>query len=148
METYQLNQVTNFVMNWGENEELCAVPTREPVVWPDSVSELPEGDAANGEGLYTSFGCVGCHGDPAVEGSNGVGPWLGNISVVGAQRIEGLDDAHQYVYESILNPGDFLAPECPPNGDACPNGMPPNFGDRMTLQEMADIIAYITSFEN
>jgi hypothetical protein len=47
----------------------------------------------------------------------------------------------QYIYESILHPGDFLAPECPTG--PCTNQMPPNFGDRMEFQDMADVIAFL-----
>lgn len=150
MEDYQINQVTNFVLNW-ESEELCGEgpPVQEEIVWPDDVAELPEGDAANGETLYnTTYACAGCHGDPTVEGSNAVGPWLGNIHADGATRIDGTS-SEQYIYESILNPNAFIAPVCA-NGNPCtePSAMPENFGDRMSLQDMADIIAFLMSFGN
>jgi mono/diheme cytochrome c family protein len=150
MEDYQLDQVTNFVLNWG-SDELCGdvteAPPREDVVWPENVAELPEGDPANGESLYASYGCVGCHGDPTSEGSNAIGPWLGNIHQEGATRIDGIS-SEQYIYESILNPNDFIAPVCV-NGNPCSEGvMPADFGDRMSLQDMADLIAYLMSFGN
>lgn len=149
MEDYQVNQVTDFVLNWGENPELCSAPTPEPIVWPDSVTDLPEGDAANGESLYAStYPCAGCHGDPTIEGSNAVGPWLGTIAVEGSSRIEGTDSA-QYTYESILYPNDFIAPLCA-NGNPCgsPSGMPGTFATDMSQQELADVIAYLMSFGN
>jgi mono/diheme cytochrome c family protein len=152
MEQYQIDQVTNFVLNWGEGP-LCgedgAVAEERPP-WPEDVAELPEGDPANGETLYnsTTFPCFGCHGDPTVEGSNQVGPWLGTIAVEGSSRIEGKSSA-QYVYESILRPNEFIAPICL-DGNPCPatGGMPLDFGDRMSQQDMADIIAYLMSFGN
>jgi mono/diheme cytochrome c family protein len=150
MEDYQVNQVTNFVLNWG-SDDLCGDVEvggpQEEVVWPEDVAELPEGDSANGGTLYVSYGCVGCHGDPTSEGSNAVGPWLGNISEVGADRIDGTS-SEQYIYDSILHPNDFIAPECA-NGNPCTEGvMPADFGTRMTLQDMTDLIAYLMSFGN
>lgn len=149
MEDYQIDQVTDFVMNWSEDPVLCTAPTPEPRVWPESVSELPEGDAANGETLYTTtYACVTCHGDPTVEGSNAVGPWLGTIADEGGSRIEGTD-ADQYIYESILHPNDFIAPICA-NGNPCgePSAMPMTFANDMSEQEMADVITYLMSFGN
>lgn len=149
MEDYQLNQVTNFVLNW-ESDELCGGVVATPeadVVWPEDVAELPEGNPDNGGSLYVSYGCVGCHGDPTVEGSNAVGPWLGNIHADGATRIDGTS-SEQYIYESILHPNDFIAPVCA-NGNPCsPDVMPKDFGTRMSLQDIADIIAYLMSFGN
>jgi mono/diheme cytochrome c family protein len=119
--------------------------------WPTLVSTLPAGDPARGEELYNiAFGCAACHGDPAVEGSNVVGPWHGQIAAEGATRIAGYSSA-DYLYESILLPSAFIFTECPQG--ACtgpPSAMPANFGDRMTPQDMANVIAYMlgtTNFE-
>jgi hypothetical protein len=48
-----------------------------------------------------------------------------------------------------LNPNAFIAPLCA-NDAPCadPSGMPPNFGDRMSAQDLADIIAFLMSFGN
>ena len=148
MEEYQLEQLTSFVLNW-KSPELCGevvveAPTA-PEVWPESVEELPEGDAASGADVYANNGCAGCHGDPAEPGTNGVGPHLGDIGVVGAERIEGTSAA-EYVYESILEPNAFIAPECPTGPCNEPSGMNPNFGDVLSEQNMADLIAYLLSF--
>jgi cytochrome c2 len=152
MEAYQIEQVTNFVLNWGEGDALCGEGAEEPaeeVAWPEDVAELPEGDPATGETHYnTTFACASCHGDPTVEGSNAIGPWLGSIAVEGADRIEGTD-SNQYIYESILHPNDFIAPICA-NDAPCiePSVMPGDFGTRMSQQDMADVIAYLLSFGN
>jgi mono/diheme cytochrome c family protein len=146
MEPYQIEQVTAYVLNWGEDPALCgeeAAPV-ETIEWPESVADLPAGDAANGETLYfTTYVCNSCHGDPAVAGSNAVGPHLGEIGTVGGDRIAGLS-ATDYIYQSILHPNDFIAPICA-NDQPCtePSSMPPNFGQRMTEQDMADVIEYL-----
>lgn len=151
MESYQVEQVAAYVLNWGEDPALCGedaveIPTVE---WPDSVADLPAGDAANGETLYfTTFACNSCHGDPATPGTNVVGPHLGDIGVVGGERVEG-QSAADYIYESILDPNAFIAPICA-NDLPCtaPSSMPPNFGQRMTEQDMADVIEYLLQQTN
>jgi mono/diheme cytochrome c family protein len=146
----QIQNVTDFVLNW-ESDALCA---EEPVRydWPVAVADFlarPEGsagDAANGATLYnTTYGCSACHGDPAVAGSNNVGPWLGEIAQVGATRIDGVD-AIDYVYESILNPSAFIAPDCPSGPCAGPpSAMPGTFAGRIgsNPSDMADLLAFL-----
>lgn len=145
MEPYQIEQLTNYILNWGEDPALCGegAPTPVAVEWPESAEELPEGNAENGQALYeTTYGCAGCHGDPTRPGSNPVGPWLGNIGNDAATRVEGASAA-QYIYQSILDPNAFIAPTCA-NDQPCgsPSGMPATFGSSMSQQDMADIIAY------
>ena len=67
---------------------------------------------------------------------------MGNIANVGAERVEG-QSAAQYIYESILVPNAYISPTCA-NDVPCasPSSMPANFGDRMSLQDMADIVSY------
>jgi mono/diheme cytochrome c family protein len=138
-------------------EEPTAAPTEEPTAepeatidapagWPASVSDLPEGDAANGQALYFGApGCSGCHGDPAVPGSSPFGPHHGNIGVVAGQRVAG-QSAAVYLYESILNPSAFIAPDCA-NDTPCadPSAMPANFAEQLSQQDVADLIAYMLS---
>ena len=166
----EVDDVTRFVINW-ESEELCSVqPPTFP--WttnhPDAfeallaVTELtPEaqqlytdnditlslplsypGDAANGALLYESYACNTCHGNMDEPGSNQVGPWLGDLDANAASRIAGYS-AEEYIYESIFNPGAFIAGNCP--AGECANAMPANFGDRMSEspQDMTDIITLL-----
>ena len=147
----QVNDVALFVVNW-HSEELCDAPPEPAVEWPTSVSELAEGDPEMGQELYeVTYGCLACHGNPDEEGSNLVGPWLGDIAEVGETRISGYSAA-DFVYESILLPSHFISPDCP-NGPCTgpPSSMPANFGVRMTdLQDMSDLMAFLlgtTTFE-
>lgn len=144
LEAHQIEELTQYVLNWGTDPALCGEGAAvEAVEWPESWEDLPAGDAANGPNLYeVTYGCVACHGDPATPGSNPVGPWLGDIADVAATAEEG-KSAEQFIYESILNPNAFIAPTCA-NDQPCasPSAMPANFGDRMSLQDMADLIAY------
>lgn len=140
----EVRNVTLLVLNW-ENQELCGdQETVEGPEWPRQVSDLPAGDPEAGQQAYAvTFGCQGCHGDPQGDASTAtVGPWQGDIATVGAERIDGYTAA-DYVYESILKPNQFIAPDCPAGDCAEPSTMPGDFGERMTLQEMADIMAYL-----
>ena len=142
----QVENLTDFILNWGD-EELCAA---EPVSedWPETVEELlamddvQAGDPAAGAEVYAALGCAGCHGLPEQEGSNTIAPWLGNIAEVGATRVEG-QSAENYVYHSILDPNAFIAPDCPAGPCNDPSLMPSDFGTRLTPQEMADLLAYL-----
>ncbi len=147
LEPYEVEYVTKFVLNW-ETEALCSQPTLPPPDWPETVAELPAGNAANGEQLYSiDLGCAACHGNLAEEGSNAVGPWVGNFQNLDNVRIEGYTAA-DYMYESVLLPSEFISPECPTGVCAGPpSGMPDNFGTRMTIQDMADVMAYVLATE-
>jgi len=104
---------------------------------------MPLGDAERGALLFGGrYGCVACHGDPQVAGSNLIGPDLGNIGRSGATRIAGLP-AEQYIYNSILRPDEFIAPECRA-GQPCeePTAMP-EYASLVTVQDLADLLVYL-----
>ena len=143
----EIQNVVAFIMNW-EDDALCEA---EVVTfdWPATVEgfldDFPDGDAANGEALFTSYGCSGCHG--ALDGSipAAVGPDLSNIAVDGAAQVDGYS-AVMYVYESILEPNAVIAEQCP-TGPCVgpPSAMPANFAERLAEnpQDMADILTYL-----
>ncbi len=143
----QIVNTTQFILNY-ETEALCSTPIIT-YDWPETYvafsEEFPEGDPANGEALFLSYGCTGCHGNMEDEASAAVGPWLGDITEVGATRVEGLS-AEEYVYESILNSSAFIAPECPTGPcTGPPSAMPDNFPLRMSEnpQDLQDLMTYV-----
>jgi mono/diheme cytochrome c family protein len=94
------------------------------------------GDAANGEKLYTGikYGCGGCHLAGAVAPVT-AGTWT-RIQTDRLTLPQFADyTPEHYVVESIVQPEAFVV-----EGFA---GMPPNFGDRLGYQELADIIAFL-----
>ncbi|MEL6310551.1 MAG: cytochrome c, partial [Chloroflexota bacterium] len=99
------------------------------------IAELPEGDATNGETLYNgSLGCVGCHVGGAV-GPDVMGTWTRTLN----DRLEDLEDytGVQYLVESIVAPNAYIV-------DGYASGvMNNNYGDILTAQELADIVAYL-----
>ena len=109
---------------------------------PDVRVLLPLGKPERGRNLYAGAGCIACHGAMGVPGSNNVGPHLGAIALDGSARIEGVPAA-QYIYESIVAPGDFIAPECQ-NGRPCsePTAMP-EYASLMTPRDVADLVTFL-----
>ncbi|HSS77731.1 MAG TPA: hypothetical protein VLV54_13425 [Thermoanaerobaculia bacterium] len=109
---------------------------------------LPIANSERGAELYEqTYACSACHGDPHVPGTNNIGPHLGNIGVVAASRIKG-KAAPQYIYESILQPDAFIAPECQ-GGVPCqtPSAMP-DYSSLINLQDAADLLAYLLEQKN
>lgn len=143
----QIEDLTQFILNY-QTEELCSAPIITydwPATYTDFDMEFPEGDAINGQDLFLSYGCTGCHGNLDDPASAAIGPWLGEIRVVGATRIEGVA-ADEYVYQSILHPSDYIVPECPTGPCAGPpSAMPDNFPLRMAEnpQDLRDIMTYL-----
>lgn len=150
MQDYEIENVTQFVLNW--QHDLCAEGVIvETYDWPLMLTALLEtegvaapGDAANGQALYeTTYACNSCHGDLATEGSNRVGPWLGDLAERGDDIVEG-HTAADYAYESILNPNAHIAENCPTGPCSSPSQMPGNFSARIREpQSMVDLLTYI-----
>jgi mono/diheme cytochrome c family protein len=149
MQGYEIENVTRFILNW--QGELCTGTPEPAYEWPITVTALLEtegitvpGDAANGQTLYeTTYACTSCHGDPATEGSNRVGPWLGDLAERGSTIVEGYAAA-DYMYESLLNPNAHIAEECPTGPCNTPSGMPGNFSIRIRdPQSMIDLMTYV-----
>lgn len=97
------------------------------------------GDPINGQVLYNGdLGCAGCHlGDapiaPLVEGT---------YTRIEEERLKdpllaGYTPEH-YLVESIIDPAHYVVP-------GFQNVMLNNFGDRLTLQDLADLIAFLES---
>jgi cytochrome c553 len=118
-------------------------PRRGEPLPADAQVLLPIADAARGGQLYDQvYGCSACHGDPHTPGSNNVGPHLGNIGAVAETRVKGVPAA-QYIYDSMLSPDAFIAPECK-DGVPCqkPSAMP-EYSSLLKLQDAADLLAFL-----
>ena len=141
----QVENIVDFIMNW----ETTALAASAPVAPVDAVGtdlnvELPQGDAANGELLFTGqvnakYPCSACHSLQA--GQTLVGPSLAGIATTAAARKDGLS-AEQYLHESIVLPSAYIV-----EGAISPSLMPPTFGAQMTKQELADLIAYLMTLK-
>jgi len=120
-------------------------PSIEPLVlWPSSVSDLPNGELLVGNESYTAYGCIACHGQIDSAYSNVIGPWLGNIAErAGTPVLE--YSSSQYIYESVLNPNKRIASDCPTGECESPSLMPHTFSKRLSKNEMASVVLYLTT---
>lgn len=116
----QINNVVDYILNWE-----AEAPDRE--AQPLEVTgDTPE---ARGKSLFEGVaGCVACH---AINGQGGnIAPDLTNVYATKGE---------DYVRESILMPNAVIAEGFQPNI------MPQNFGERLSDQDINDIIAYLKS---
>lgn len=143
----QIKNIAAFVMNWQATAGEVPEPptTTDQSAGTDITVELPAGDATRGEQIATRD-CFVCHvtttAGPAwaaTADQPGIGDRAGT-------RIEQTDytgtaaDAEQYLFESIVLPGTFLV-------SPFQNLMPADFGTKMTLQDVADLIAYMLTLK-
>lgn len=97
------------------------------------------GDPINGQVVYNGdLGCAGCHlGDAPIAP-----PTAGTYTRIEDERLQ--DPAlagytvEQYLVESIVQPAHYVVPNFK-------NVMINNFGDRLTLQDLADLVAFLES---
>ncbi|MDQ7026589.1 MAG: hypothetical protein Q9P01_06510 [Anaerolineae bacterium] len=104
------------------------------------------GDLFNGQLLYNSIengldgfplGCSGCHGGEAAPLTEGT--WTRTDEIrLNDEALAGYD-VQRYLVESIIHPNTYTVP------DYLPNLMPSNFGSRLDMQMLADIVAYLES---
>ncbi|HLU10269.1 MAG TPA: cytochrome c [Oceanobacillus sp.] len=93
---------------------------------------LANADPARGEALLTTYSCVACHRTGA---ENGVAPSFVGIAERAAEERPPLSAA-AYIYQSIIDPAAYLV-----EGYAA--SMPYNFGERISDEELGDIIGYL-----
>ncbi|HKI00720.1 MAG TPA: c-type cytochrome [Thermoanaerobaculia bacterium] len=147
------------LVEWRHGKKTAYFPVPEPAehyhLRPRGGDDLPPdarflmgiGKAARGERLYAGiYGCAACHGDPSVPGSNNIGPHLAKIGTLAAKRIDGMRP-EQYIYESIVQPGAFIAPECK-GGVPCENpSAMPEYASLVTNQDAADLLAFLLELQ-
>jgi mono/diheme cytochrome c family protein len=106
------------------------------------------GDPTNGQMLYNgALGCAGCHMNAAVAP-----PTEATWTRVQELRLTDAANAaftgEEYLVHAILYPNEYISPGEPYRADPYPGGvMPGNFSGRLSYQELADLIAYIKSYD-
>jgi mono/diheme cytochrome c family protein len=100
-------------------------------------SDLPPGDAVRGEELFSESvngapACSNCH---TVTGGEGAGPTLQNYAEVAGGRVDD-QNAEEYTFYATLRPSRHLV-------QGFSNVMPSNYEEKLSQQEIADIIAYM-----
>jgi cytochrome c551/c552 len=97
---------------------------------------LVEADPSRGDALLVQYGCAACH---RLGVDANVAPSFVGIAQRAATRRPPLS-AQAYLYESIRNPSAFVVEEYS-------NAMPQNYGERITQDDLRDMIAYLLSPE-
>lgn len=107
-----------------------------------------EGDPERGKAIYESaqpserqelLGCSACHaGGVAAPDTETQWQTVVNDRLTLGQFADYTPE--QYIVESIVHPNDYIAP------GYTAGVMPSNFASRMSVQDMADIVAYIRSY--
>jgi mono/diheme cytochrome c family protein len=118
----------------GCGDATVVSPTAESVVGtvPEQTAtetiDTSQGDAAAGKEVFMSSGCGGCHTYGPAGTSATIGPDLDTA-------LEGKDA--DFVLESIVQPNDEIA-----SGFQA-NIMPANFGESLSDQQLADLVAFL-----
>lgn len=93
-------------------------------------SLLAIGQAENAEAALVKYTCTACH-----RGENSIGPLFVGLAERAATRRPPMP-ADAYIYESIIHPGAYVV-------EGYQNVMLPDIGDRISDQELADILVYL-----
>lgn len=135
-------------------------------VWYYPQFELPQqteaptqqtGAIERGMEVFSTLGCFACHSIEAVDIRGGTrGPDLSALGEQAQNRKPGMS-ADDYLRESIVDPVACLAPlpdsglaECQAVADAAtayPPLMPPGFEERMSAEQLDDLIAFLKSLK-
>jgi mono/diheme cytochrome c family protein len=115
------------------------VPTEAATNTPEPPTNTPEpatpsGNAANGQILFQTQACAGCH--MVDSAMTLVGPSLLGLGERAGSRVPGLS-AYDYLYQSIVDPNVHIVEGFQPNL------MPAIFGTTLTEEQINDIIAYL-----
>jgi cytochrome c551/c552 len=95
-----------------------------------------KGNAANGKAVFTSAGCAGCHTYTPAGSKANIGPNLDKLADYAKKAGQPTADFTQGAITSP--PPKYVPPGFPTNV------MPTDFGTRLTPQQIADLVAFLT----
>jgi cytochrome c551/c552 len=102
---------------------------------PDDVlTALASADVSRASAISLNAGCVGCHSLNPDEIKPG--PTWNHVGDTAVGRVDGESPA-LYLYISIVDPSAYVVP------DFQDGIMPKDFGQRLSTQELADLIAFL-----
>lgn len=130
-----------------EGEDQPAAEAQEPAAETDTTAEESPADGGLSAAAKTAFAkgaCGSCHIIPEVPNAVGmVGPDLSDIGAVAATRIDGYT-VEEYLYESIMEPDAYIAPDCPTG--PCPAGvMLKTFSNTLSPEEIDLMVDYLAT---
>jgi cytochrome c oxidase subunit II len=97
-----------------------------PVEGP--LPKAAKGNAAAGKKVFADSGCGGCHTFKAAGTNGKVGPDLD-------EALKG--KSGDFIKQSIVDPNAEIAP------GFGPNIMPPDYGSKLSQQQLADLVAFL-----
>lgn len=114
--------------------------------WRNEI-HLPAGDAARGEALFASLGCVSCHavGDAEFEGGAEAGAVRVRLGSKTGRRM-----SYGQLVTSVVNPSHRLAPQYfSENIAEDGESLMVNYNDVLTVTQLTDVVAYLqTHYED
>ncbi len=145
----QVDSLVTFIMNWEERalaeSEPAPLPSGE-VVGTDIAVSLPVGDADAGKALSAgTLGCSGCHELAAVGplwAPSGDDPGIGERAELRYSQTAytgTATSAEEYLIEATVLPNVHLVEGYESNV------MPDDYGRRLSVQDLADLVAYMLS---
>jgi mono/diheme cytochrome c family protein len=133
----QIRSIAAFIMNWEPTALGEITLPKQPTPTPGATEQADP--VSRGKKVFQDMGCVGCH---TIEGvsSGTVGPNLTHIGTVAATRVDGMS-AEDYIRQSVLQPSAHVVEGFPDNV------MPKNFGERLSDQQLNDLLAFLLAQE-
>jgi mono/diheme cytochrome c family protein len=113
----------------------ATTPTETQPATPPPAPATPKGDPAAGKTLFTAQACGSCHTFTPAGASGSVGPDLDKVAA-DAQTAKASSLA-DYVFTSIDDPNAYVVP-------GFQQGVMPPFGQTLSKQQIADLVAFIT----
>ncbi|HNB50898.1 MAG TPA: c-type cytochrome [Anaerolineales bacterium] len=137
----QIRAIAKYIMNWQST-------ALGEIAQPD-VIDLPALRLADpvvrGKSVFLTQGCIACHTIQGVS-TGAVGPELTQVGTNAETRVAG-QSAEEYIHTSIIDPNAFIVSDCPPGPCANPSVMPLTFGETLSEQQLADLVAYLLSLK-
>ena len=101
----------------------------------DFAEAMNSAEASTGEALVSEQDCGLCH----IEGQNRLAPPFEALDRFEYDLPPDDQSLEVYLYDSIVQPGAFLV-------DGFTDAMPANYDERLTQQEIAQIVAWLLTF--
>ena len=100
-----------------------------------SFADLPTGDIEQGAALFAD-NCLSCH---PLDSGQATGPGVADYGNTAGTRVSG-QSPEEYTFNSILRPSKYMV-------RGYSNVMPSDYDDKLSQQDIADLIAYLLSLQ-
>lgn len=124
-----------------------AAPTKRIPVGTDIELDLPPGELERGEAHARTKNCIHCHVDAIAtrfESEDDMPEIMarGEIRIADPDYQGSATTGEEYIIESILLPDIYIVPGTPAGA-----AMPTNYDKLLTKQDLADLLAWLGTFE-